>query len=492
MFDICRKKNSTYLLAALILLSIPALTSWNNKTQLEGIVESGSLKFVTRNSPNTYFIDKGEPAGFEYELAKAYADHLNVNLKLVLPDTFSSIFPTILKRKGHLAGAMLTATAERQQTFEFTPPYLHTTTAVIYRKIQGIPGPKNLEDLIKKDKKLVVIANSSHVELLKKLKETHPDLNWEETTEHTAVELLERVHKKEIDYTITDAIAFDSQKSFFPGLTKAFDLDKPQPLAWMFAQNKDQSLKKSLNDFMALESTKSLIIDLHQKYFNRSNPFGFYDTAAFKEDMQTRFPKIQQYFMMAEQETDIDWQLLAAIAYQESHWDPEAVSPTGVKGIMMLTNAAAKEVGVTDRTDPIQSIIGGAHYLVIVKKKIPERIKEPDHTWFALAGYNVGYGHLEDARVLTTRAGKNPDKWEDVRQFLPLLTQHKYYSTVRYGYARGYEPVHYVSNIRKYMELLSWEIQLMQAKRRDEKADMDPDHESWDSTTVVDDLFPDF
>ncbi len=131
---------------------------------------------------------------------------------------------------------------------------------------------------------------------------------------------------------------------------------------------------------------------------------------------------------MAEQETDIDWMLLASIAYQESHWKADAVSPTGVKGIMMLTNAAAKEVSVMDRTDPIQSILGGAQYLLNVKDKIPDRITEPDHTWFALAGYNVGFGHLEDARILTQRANKDPDKWDDVREFLPLLSRKKHFS----------------------------------------------------------------
>uniref|UniRef100_UPI003567924A transglycosylase SLT domain-containing protein n=1 Tax=Neptunomonas sp. TaxID=1971898 RepID=UPI003567924A len=167
----------------------------------------------------------------------------------------------------------------------------------------------------------------------------------------------------------------------------------------------------------------------------------------------------------AEQETDIDWMLLAAVAYQESHWKADAVSPTGVKGIMMLTNAAAKEVNVMDRTDPIQSVIGGAQYLLNVKGKIPDRIPEPDHTWFALAGYNVGFGHLEDARILTQRANKDPDKWDDVREFLPLLSKKKYFSTVKYGYARGQEPVQYVANIKKYIELLEWEKQIQQIRQ---------------------------
>lgn len=490
MFDITRKKDAAYALVILLLFCIPALLSWNSKTQLGAIIESGTLKLVTRNSPNTYFIEQSEAAGFEYDLAKAYADHLGIKLELVLPSSFGEIFSTMERRDGHIAGAMLTVTEERKKRFDFSTPYLHTTTALIYRTTQGEPAPKGLTDLINKKKKLVVIANSSHSELLKALQKQHPDLIWEETSELSAIELLEKVHLKEIDYTVTDSIAFDAQKTFFPGLNKAFDLDLKQPLAWMLKPHNDNTLLESVNRFLDLEETKELIKKLQAQYFQRTNSLNFYDTAAFKDDMQNRFPKIEQYFFMAEQETDIDWQLLAAIAYQESHWDPKAVSPTGVKGIMMLTNAAAKEVGVTERTDPMQSIIGGAHYLVKVMEKIPDRIALPDRIWFALAGYNVGYGHLEDARVLTARAGLNPDKWNDVKKHLPLLTQEKYFSTVRYGYARGYEPVQYVSNIRKYIKLLQWEIQVRQSKRQNEAADMDPDHESWDSATIKEDILP--
>ncbi len=490
MFDISRKKDAIQALVIFLMFCIPVLLSWNSKTQLGAIIESGSLKMVTRNSPSTYFIEKGEPAGFEYDLAKAYAEHLGIKLELVLPESFSGIFSTMKARNGHIAGAMLTVTDDREKAFEFSAPFLTTTAAVVYRTTKGVKAPKDLNDLVARDKTILVLANSSHAELLARLQTTHPTLKWKESSEHSAVELLEKLHNKEIDYTVVDSITFDAQKSFFPGLQKAFDLNEPQDLAWILNPHSDRSLKSSVDRFMALESTQKLIKKLKKKYFNRFNPLNFYDTASFKEDMEERFPKIEQYFYMAEQETDIDWQLLAAIAYQESHWNPDAVSPTGVKGIMMLTNDAASEVGVTDRTDPQQSIIGGAHYLVSVMNKIPERIKQPDHTWFALAGYNIGYGHLEDARVLTSRAGLNPDKWDDVKQHLPLLTKEKYFNTVRYGYARGYEPVHYVSNIRKYMKLLSWEVQVRQAKRQSEEADMNPDHPSWDDTTVVEDILP--
>jgi membrane-bound lytic murein transglycosylase F len=153
---------------------------------------------------------------------------------------------------------------------------------------------------------------------------------------------------------------------------------------------------------------------------------------------------------------NIDWRLLAAIGYQESHWRSEAVSPTGVKGLMMLTKKTAKQLGIKDRTDPAQSIAGGALYFKQRLKKIASHIQEPDRTWFALASYNVGFGHLKDAQKLTKNNQGNPDKWMDVRKTLPLLSQKKWYKQTRYGYARGKEPVRYVENIRSYYDLLIW------------------------------------
>ena len=123
---------------------------------------------------------------------------------------------------------------------------------------------------------------------------------------------------------------------------------------------------------------------------------------------------------------------------------------------MMLTRTTAEQMDVSDRNDPRQSILGGARYLRVVEKKIPKRIDPVNRLWLTLAGYNVGFGHLEDARILTERDGGNPDIWLEVKQRLPLLAQKKYYSTVRHGFARGNEPVNYVDNIRNFYELLVW------------------------------------
>lgn len=444
-------------LGALVSLTFAlAMIGLNTPTQLEAIQKNAVLRVATTNTPMTYFIRRNDPAGFEYELARAFADHLGVELELVLPSSFAGLFQILQERNAHLAAASLTITRDRLGRFDFSPPYRESAPVLIYRVRQGNPAPKTAEDL--QGRSLGVLKQSSYEELLSDLQQTHPELEWSSNPDDTVTDLLDRVHSGDLDYTILDSTVFDAQKSFYPGLRAAFELQEPQPIAWMLNRHHDGTLKTALQQWFALEETSLLIQTLEERYFSRTNPLNFFDTVTFRRDLEERFIPLYPWFREAAEASGINWLLLAAIAYQESHWNADAVSPTGVRGIMMLTQAAATEVGIDDRTDPKQSILGGAQYLVNVKQKIPDRIPEPDHTWFALAGYNVGFGHLEDARILTQKAGKDPDKWQHVREHLPLLSNPRYYSQTRYGYARGHEPVQYVSNIRKYMELLRWEM----------------------------------
>jgi len=445
-----------YIGALLSLGLVLLLIGLNTPTQLDAIRKNGVLRVATTNTPMTYFIRRNEPAGFEYELVRAFADHLGVELELVLPSSFSGLFQALQERNAHLAAASLTVTRERLARFDFSPPYRYSAPVLIYRTRQGVSPPKTPEDLY--GRRIAVLKGSSYEELLQQLQQKYPKLHWSSNPDDSVNDLLDLVHQDELDYTILDSTVFNAQKSFYPGLKTAFELQQPQPIAWMLNRHHDGTLKAALQEWFAREETVQLIDTLEERYFSRTNPLNFFDTVTFRRDLEERFLPLYPWFQEAEEETGISWLLLAAVAYQESHWDADAVSPTGVRGIMMLTTAAAQEVDVEDRTDPKQSILGGARYLVNVKKKIPDRIPEPDHTWLALAGYNVGFGHLEDARILTQQAGKNPDKWQHVREFLPFLSNPRYYTKTRYGYARGHEPVQYVSNIRKYMELLRWEM----------------------------------
>ncbi|WP_277253666.1 membrane-bound lytic murein transglycosylase MltF [Neptunomonas phycophila] len=457
-----------HLLTLIVILSLPALVSYNAKSQLQVIQDKGVLRVATRNTPNSYFIDTDGPAGFEYELAQAYANYLDVTLDIIVPNDIKGLFEAVENRDAHIAAAGITVSDIRESKYDFSRPYSESASTVIYRVRQGVPAPVSVEDLI--GKKVLILANSIQAEQLNRLKESFPELAWEATDELTNTDILDKVFNEEVDYAIVDSTVYESQSSFYPGLSDAFVIGRTRPIAWVLTHNQDGSIKKSVDKFLGLESTKVLITELKAKYFSKENPLNFFDTVTFKSDLETRLPALEPYFKEAAIRYDFDWKFLAAIAYQESHWRADAVSPTGVKGIMMLTQAAAKEVGVEDRTDPVESIFGGAQYLINVKAKIPERIKDPDHTWFALAGYNIGFGHLEDARILTQRADKDPDKWEDVKEFLPLLSKQRYYQTVKYGYARGQEPVQYVENIQKYMDLLEWEKQIQEIREAREEA----------------------
>ncbi len=424
-------------------------------TQLASILKNNELRISTINSADTYFLDKNSPSGFEYDLATAFAEHLNVQLKLTVRIDPAQLTTDLISRDSHISIPGRSEIIPSTAAILATNSYTSNQSVVIYRETRGIKYPRGLINIVGRR---VILATGSPQELqMNRQNVLHPTLHWESIQHITTYEILERVFNKEADIAIISLLDFQAVGPFFPGLKIGFKLQKPQQIHWLIVDKQDRSLEEAVNTFLSLEATKALIKSLNKKYYQSSNPLNYFDTVTFKKDFNTRLPALEQHFRAAAKKYDIDWLLLAAIAYQESHWNSKAVSPTGVKGIMMLTKAAAKEVKVTDRTDPIQSIFGGAEYLRNVKEKLPSRIKEPDRTFLALAGYNTGFGHLEDARILATRAGLNPDAWVAVKKQLPLLTKAKYYRTVKHGYARGYEPVNYVKNIQQYLKILTWE-----------------------------------
>ena len=193
-----------------------------------------------------------------------------------------------------------------------------------------------------------------------------------------------------------------------------------------------------------------------ERNYGHVEDFDYVGTKIFRRHIEKRLPTYQAFFEKAANKQDVDWRLIAAIGYQESHWNPDAVSPTGVRGIMMLTLKTAKDMKIKNRLDPESSISGGARYFKKTHGRMDKNIAEPDRTWMAMAAYNVGYGHLQDARKITVKLKKNPNLWIDVKQALPLLAKSKWYKQTRYGYARGWEPVRYVENIRSYYDILKW------------------------------------
>ena len=239
-------------------------------------------------------------------------------------------------------------------------------------------------------------------------------------------------------------------------VARAFTLPGTLPHAWAFPPGSDDSLVQKARQFLYLARESGSLQALHDAFYNRSERLDRVGMFQFMRQVRERLPPLIPLFQEAANAYAMDWRLLAAIGYQESHWDPEASSYTGVRGLMMLTERTATQMGLTDRLDPRQSIDGGARYLLNLHGRIPDRIPEPDRTWMALAAYNMGMGHLEDARVLTQQLGGDPDSWGDVVQQFDLLSQEKWYSQTRYGYARGFETRQFVDNVRDYYEMLVW------------------------------------
>ncbi len=207
---------------------------------------------------------------------------------------------------------------------------------------------------------------------------------------------------------------------------------------------------------MLQERESGRLAAVMDRFYNNTERLDRLGMFHFLRDTRARLPQLIGIFRQAGRAYDLDWRLLAAVGYQESNWDPSASSFTGVRGIMMLTAQTADQLGVNDRLDPAQSIDGGARYLARLRARLPDRIAEPDRTWMALAAYNLGMGHLRDARKLTQKQGLNPDRWSDVSKSLDLLSQEKWHSQTHYGYARGFEARTYVENIQRFYKVLVW------------------------------------
>jgi len=423
-------------------------------TLLEQIKKDGVLLVAARNSPTTYFEGPHGPTGFEYDLVSLLAKELDVKVKIITPSNLSDILSLVSQNQVHLAAAGLTVTKSREQWIRFGPSYQTITQQLVYRMGTGQRKPRKLTDLI--GKHLEVVADSSHAEQLEELQTTQPQLEWIENAELDSGELLNLVWEQVIDYSIADSNEIDLNQRFYPELNAAFDISEPQQLAWAFPRNDDDSFYNAAADFIKKIKANGKLDVLLDRYYGHIERFNFAGTRTYLRHIHKRLPLYRETFEAAAEKNQLDWRLLAAIGYQESHWNPKARSPTGVRGIMMLTLPTAEYLGIKNRIDPVQSINGGAKYIKKLIKRIPKQIKEPDRTWFALAAYNVGLGHLEDARIITEKRGGNPDVWKDVKENLPLLSRRKWYKQTKHGYARGREPVRYVEYIRSYYDLLVW------------------------------------
>ena len=436
----------------LALLVLALLTSGkHNLTELEQIQERGRLMLLTINGATTYYLGPEGEAGFEYDLAREFADYLGVPLEVITRSSVGDLLPTLQSGLGDFIAANLSQTQTRQRQLRFGPVYDEVKPVVVYRR--GARRPRVPEDLL--EGTLAVMGGTSYDRFLNEWRDDF-GLEWQARRDESIEDLLEAVSNEEIDFTIIDSNILDLNRRFFPAIRVGFEVDRTERLAWATRLSGDDTLAQKMREFFVQPDHEVRMADLRARYYGHVERYEAVGTFHFMEQMRERLPVYRPLFEQTAEAEDLDWRLLAAIGYQESHWDPDAVSPTGVRGLMMLTQRTARHIGIEDRLDPAQSIDGGARYLNSLIDRLPDRIQHPDRLWLALAAYNIGFGHLEDARRLTQRYGGDPDRWVDVREHLPLLTQERYFSETRFGYARGYEALHYVESVRTFYEILVW------------------------------------
>ena len=446
-------------------LYVPQKEPKNKPHLLEAIKKSKQLNVVLLNAPSTYYIGSEGPQGFEYDLLHAYAKHLNVDLNITSVHTIKEALAKSHDPDIHIVSAALAKTPNRQKRYHFGPSYFEVQEQVICRRrlLNHAVFPRDLEELA--GVSLMVGEDTSYSERLKELSADGFDINYTTTSHYSTEDLLEMVAQGTIDCTVADSNIYTLNLKFIPELAMAFALSGREQLAWLLpkeAQDLEADMYAWLNEF----NQKGKLTQLKDHYYSNVFFFDYYNTKMFYKRIQTRLPKYENYFQSIAKRFDLPWTLLAALSYQESHWNPKAKSYTGVRGLMMLTRKTAKILGVKNRLNPKESILGGTRHLNQMLKFVPKEVKGEDRMKFALAAYNIGMGHIHDAQKLAVMLGFNQNVWSDLKKVLPLLSQKRYYKTLKYGYARGREPVRYVEAIYNYKNILENSAMLAKAANK--------------------------
>ena len=412
---------------------------------LEKIKQRGRLIVLTTNLPTTYYYDRDSHlAGPEYDMTQSFAQSLKVDVEYKVYDSTRLLLDALRRNEGDLAAAGLTVTEARKTEFDYGPVYQETNEYLVChrskKRIDKVEGLKNLE--------IIVAADSSYIDSLA----SYPDVSWTIDNDLNTEALLKQVANRKVECTISDSTLYNIERRYYTEIQNKYTLAKESELAWMLNKHNDE-FRRVINDWFEQYEKNLDLSHMLEKYYGYVGIFDYVDTHKFLARVKTRLPQYKQFFIDAANKNNISPSLLAAQSYQESHWDRKAKSPTGVRGIMMLTQPVAKSLGVTNRLHAEQNIYAGAKFQAKMKKMVAD-VDEPDRSWLALSAYNVGRGHFRDAQALAKKLNKNPDRWVEMKEILPLLSQKKYYKDLRYGYARGNEPVRYVTRIRNYDELL--------------------------------------
>ncbi len=409
------------------------------------------LVVTTRQGPSTYYINHaGAVSGFEHDLVREFSRQQGWAVRWDLQSSANDVLSSIETGSAHFAAAALSESAVHARLLRASPVLFETPVLVIYRNMDR--RPQSIAAL--SGKKIAILENSGKRLMMLRLKRKVPGLSWQTLDTVWPEEMLARLDQGDFDAVIINGMDFDLSRNAYPNLSVAFALDYKQKMVWALPLNSSRELRHKLQTFITQARKNNTIKRIYERYYGHTSRLNSQDVLGIMDRRKNLLPKLRHHFHEAQSITGVDWRLLAAIGYQESKWDPYATSWSGVRGVMMLTGDTADRMGVLNRLDARQSILGGARYLMLLKNALPARIPEPDRTWIALAAYNQGQGHMEDARRIAKARGNHPDHWADVKEALPLLGRGGYEKVVRYGYARGGEALIFTENVRNYYDIL--------------------------------------
>ncbi len=427
-----------------------------NLTRLEKIKKTGVVRLITNNSINTYYYYNGQPTGFEYDLAKEFAGFLGVDLDIVTPG-WNNMFGYLRQGKGDFIGSGLAITKERLEKVNFSTPYMSVQQNIIHHK--SIIGPKNIKALTLRT--LHIRRGTSYHSRLEEIKNSGINLNYILHDNIPTEELIRMVHNRKIEFTVADnTVAYLNQR-YYPDIRIGIPLQAKESLAWA-VNKKDLQLLELMNKFFLYANQTGLLQKIYDKYYSNIEDSDPFDLKKFHQRIKTRLPKYKKIIVEESEKYDFDWKLIAALVYQESHFNPTAKSFTNVMGLMQVTTITAEEMGIENRLNPLESIQAGIKYLDKMVKKFDDIEDEDEKMLFALASYNIGYGHILDAMHIAKNMGLDEKKWQNLKIALPLLSKSAYHTKTQYGYARGWEPVQYVERILIYFDILKHKKKLKQ------------------------------
>ncbi len=437
----------------LILLFVGLLSqgACGKNKSLERAEESKTITIITRNNGHCYYIYRDQEMGFEYDLAKAFADFMGVELRVKVSETWDELLPLLHKGNGEVVAASMTKTPYRSELVDFSREYLSVQQFIITHKNNS--EIKSIDDL--EHKSIHIRQGTSYEERLRALKQSGLDIRIKAYEDSLTEELIEEVERGDIQVTVADSNVAFLNRRYYPDIRIDFPLGKPEYLDWAVKKGETALLAK-INEFFEKIKEDGTFNEIYKRYYAYVESFDHLDIKRFQQRIGTRLPRYEKAIKQAAEMHRFDWRLIAALIYQESQFNPWARSFSGVRGLMQLTLPTAADMGIENRLNPRESIMGGVQYLRHLHD-LYDKAYEPDRTLIALAAYNVGKGHVLDARNLALKLNLDPNKWISLERTLPLLRQRKYYKNSKFGYCRGTEPVFHVKNILTYYEILKRE-----------------------------------